>query len=69
VFFDKALAVDPENSQTYVQIADELSNLGAIQAAASYYQLAAKQDPKQVTVRIKLAQILLLAGNINGAEN
>ena len=68
VFFDKALAVDPDNSQTYLQIADELSNLGAIQAAASYYQLAAKQDPTQVTARIKLAQILFLAGNINGAE-
>ena len=66
--FDKAVAVDPKNTQAHLAVAEEIANLGDMQATVGHYLEIIKQDPKQVEARIKLGQILLLASKLPEAQ-
>ncbi len=66
--FDKAAAVEPENDQAHLQLAEEILGLGDGQTAVKHYLAIIKHDPKQAVARVKLGQILLLAGKVSEAE-
>ncbi len=66
--FNKAVAVEPANTTAHLQIAEEISKLGDTQTAIGHYQAIVNQDSKQLNVRIKLANIMMVAGKLPDAE-
>ncbi|MDD5276163.1 MAG: tetratricopeptide repeat protein [Methylovulum sp.] len=68
VAFNKAAAVEPENTGSRYQIAEELSKLGDIQDALDQYQIIVKQDSEHLNSRVKLGQLYLLMSKTDEAE-
>lgn len=67
--FEKIIANDPKGgSAGRFAVAEALSQLGDIQSAVNQYQEIVKQDPHHIESRIKLGNILLLAGKTDVAE-
>ncbi len=61
-------AVDAKDIQGRYQLAEQLSKFGDLQDAAKQYQAIIAQDSAQLTARVKLGQIYLLASKPGDAE-
>ena len=61
------LKSDPHNSALLVQVAGIYHGSHQFKEAAGYYDRAVESDPKDVTLRTKLASSLYRSGDVDGA--
>lgn len=66
--WNNVLAVDPSNYRAHLQVAMELRREDRLQEALPLFKMAAQLEPQRTELHIELAELQILLGNFEAAE-